>query len=124
MQTLLKSNKKCKFIGIYYDDPDKIARNKLRHIVGAVLGNPDNGPIDKESQAILEKHGYKTITLPKISTAVLSRFPTFTGLSMLLAVNYVYPLAKEFVEVKHRRNFIHTTDILPLMIIICIKKEK
>lgn len=74
-------------------------KSKLRYIIGVVLGNADDGSVDRESQLILEKRGYKTLVFPKISTAVLSEFPTYTTLSILFAIKYVYPKFMQFFQV-------------------------
>lgn len=68
--------------------------------MGVVVGNPDESDsLDHEALAILEQNGFKSLTLPDISSAVITEFPFYTMLGVLFAVKYVYPRIMRFCEV-------------------------
>ena len=64
--------------------------NELRCAVGPILGKSDNKPV-KEEMELMIKHGYKIFHLPDPGFVVTTCFPFRTSLSILIAIQRVYP---------------------------------
>jgi len=86
-------------IGLYYDDPQETPVNELRCAVGPILGKSDNKPV-KEEMELMIKHGYKIFHLPDPGFVVTTSFPFRTSLSILIAIQRVYPRLKKYISEK------------------------
>ncbi|XP_065900807.1 testis-expressed protein 264-like [Dysidea avara] len=83
--------------GIYYDDPDTIAEDKLRYLVGVCLPDPKEvSNSDDDLTERLKSNGYQFHTFPACEKAVMTDYPKRNFLSFMLAVTYVYPALKKF----------------------------
>ncbi|XP_029947416.1 testis-expressed protein 264 isoform X2 [Salarias fasciatus] len=88
---------KLKSIGVYYDDPKQRPPEKCRYIVGSVLCEGEEKP-DEELQKMYEKYGFKLFSLPEVSHAVTTSFPSTTPLSYVLGPYRVYPSLTSYIE--------------------------
>ncbi|XP_071486196.1 testis-expressed protein 264-like [Diadema antillarum] len=84
-------------IGIYYDDPRKVASAELRYIVGAILAEGDS-EVDKESEVKLLAKNYKVASFPAVDHAVTTSFPYIWALSIYIATSKVWPKLGEYIE--------------------------
>ena len=77
--------------GIYYDNPQKVEKSRLRSEVGNILEDPD--------PAILEKleGRYNIKTLPE-KEYIVTEFPYRGKLSVMMGIMKVYPAMKRFVR--------------------------
>jgi hypothetical protein len=82
-----------KAIGIYYDDPAKVAKEKLRSDCGLVLKESDLSKV----QALKKK--YTVGTLPKKMSMVVE-FPMKNTLSYLLGPIRCYPVLMKYAQEK------------------------
>ena len=80
-----------KGIGIYYDNPKKVEKSKLRAESGCIVENTDSATIAR----LAEK--YKLKTLPQ-SEFIVTEFPFKGKLSVLLGIMKVYPALEKFSE--------------------------
>ncbi|MCL2028343.1 MAG: hypothetical protein FWG79_07645 [Bacteroidales bacterium] len=89
--TLLNDEKieTTKGIGIFYDNPQKVAKDKLRSEIGCVVENLDSVTLEK----LAEKYHVKT--LPQ-SEFVVTEFPFKGKLSVLFGIMRVYPALDRF----------------------------
>ena len=89
--TLLNDEKieTTKGIGIYYDNPKKVAKDKLRSEIGCIVENVDSATLTR----LAEK--YQVNTLPK-SDFVVTEFPFKGKLSVLVGIMKVYPALEKF----------------------------
>ena len=78
-----------KGIGIYYDNPKKVEKEKLRAESGCIVENADSATIVR----LAEK--YKVKTLPQ-SEFVVAEFPFKGKLSVLFGIMKVYPALEKF----------------------------
>jgi len=78
-----------KGIGIYYDNPKKIEKAKLRSEVGCIVENVDSETIAR----LAEK--YQVKTLPQ-SDFIVAEFPFKGKLSVLFGIMKVYPALEKF----------------------------
>ena len=78
-----------KGIGIYYDNPKKVEKEKLRAESGCIVENVDSATIAR----LAEK--YKVKTLPQ-SDFVVAEFPFKGKLSVLFGIMKVYPALDKF----------------------------
>lgn len=78
-----------KGVGLFYDDPVKVAEESLRSDVGNVLDNVDEKTLAK----IREKFTVKDIARQK---AVVIEFPIKSPLSYMLAPIKVYPMINKY----------------------------
>ena len=76
-------------IGIYYDNPKKVEKSKLRAEVGCIVENVDGAVL----AGLSEK--YQVKTLP-VSTFVVAEFPFKGKLSVLFGIMKVYPALEKF----------------------------
>lgn len=88
---------KLSSIGIFYDDPNQRPSDKCRYIVGSVLSEGEEKP-DEEIQKLYEKFGFKVFSLPEVSHAVTSSFPSTTPLSHVLGPYRVYPRLSSYIQ--------------------------
>jgi preprotein translocase subunit SecF len=91
--TLLNDEKiaTTKGIGIYYDDPKKVAKEKLRSEHGCIIENVDSTTLAR----LAEK--YQVKTLPQ-SEFVVTEFPFKGKLSVLLGLMKVYPALEKYYK--------------------------
>ena len=89
--TLLNDEKieTTKGIGIYYDNPQKVAKDKLRSEIGCIVENVDSATLTR----LAEK--YQTKTLPQCEF-VVAEFPFKGKLSVLFGIMKVYPALDKF----------------------------
>lgn len=78
-------------IGIYHDDPSKVASEKLRSSCGSVISESD---MDKAASL-----GLKTGILEKKESIVVE-FPVKSSLSYMLAPSKCYPVLAKYIEEK------------------------
>ncbi|CAN9511697.1 unnamed protein product [Ophioblennius macclurei] len=88
---------KLNTIAVYYDDPKQRPPEKCRSIVGSVLCEGEEKP-DEELQKMYEKYGFKLFSLPEVSHAVTTSFPSTTPLSYVLGPYRVYPSLASYIE--------------------------
>ncbi len=84
----LTSDRSC---GIYFDDPKKVASNRLRSLVGMVVAEHE-----KESFLALQTQA-KLIELEE-DEAIVSSFAYKSGLSILLAISKIYPAFDKYAK--------------------------
>lgn len=75
-------------LGIYYDNPEEVAADSLRALVGQVLAENDREKVD----SLLTK--YRLISIPEFEAKVV-HFPYKGQLSILFAILKVYPALKK-----------------------------
>jgi DNA gyrase inhibitor len=80
-----------KGIGIFYDNPKNVDKEKLRSDVGCILDNPE----DSTNVIISEK--FQVITLPK-GDYIVTEFPMKGNLSILIGVMRVYPALSKYCQ--------------------------
>lgn len=80
-----------KGIGIFYDNPQKIDKDKLRSDVGCIVENSDSITIARLSEE------YQVKTLEK-KDYVVSKFPFKGGMSIILGIMKVYPALNKYCE--------------------------
>ena len=73
-----------KGIGIYYDNPKKVEKSKMRSEIGCILESLDKADLVKLSEK------YKVKTLPK-SKCIVTEFPYKGMISVFVGVMKVYP---------------------------------
>ncbi|MCX5749493.1 MAG: hypothetical protein NTZ10_04550 [Candidatus Saganbacteria bacterium] len=78
-------------IGIYYDDPSKVSKDKLRSNLGCVLEAKDI------KRFIPLKKKYKTWTIKK-KQCVIAEFPFKNFLSYMIAPMKAYPVLMKYVS--------------------------
>ena len=78
-----------KGIGIYYDNPKKVEKDKLRSDIGCIVENTDSATLTR----LAEKYQIKT--LPQ-SDFVVAEFPFKGKLSVLFGIMRVYPALDKF----------------------------
>ena len=78
-----------KGIGIYYDNPKKVEKDKLRSDIGCIVENTDSATLTR----LAEKYQIKT--LPQ-SDFVVAEFPFKGKLSVLFGIMKVYPALDKF----------------------------
>ncbi|XP_072038777.1 testis-expressed protein 264-like [Amphiura filiformis] len=83
--------------GVYYDDPAKVAPEKLRYIVGAVLSEGDDKEASKELEEKLVQDEFKIAKFPEVDHMVMATFPHINSLSIMIAVQRVYPAFGDYV---------------------------
>ncbi|KAJ3603047.1 hypothetical protein NHX12_030791, partial [Muraenolepis orangiensis] len=84
-------------IGIFYDDPKQRPVEQCRYAVGSILSEGEQDP-DPQVQKLYETHGFRVFSLPEVSHAVTSSFPSTTFLSYIVAPYRVYPQLSSYIE--------------------------
>jgi effector-binding domain-containing protein len=80
-----------KGFGIYYDNPQKVEKSKLRSEAGCILENQDEGKVD-------ELNGqYNIKTFPK-KQYMIAEFPYKGKLSVMFSMMKVYPALNKYAE--------------------------
>jgi preprotein translocase subunit SecF len=89
--TLLNDEKieTTKGIGIYYDDPKKVAKEKLRSEHGCIIENADSATLAR----LREKYQVKTLSQSEFT---VTEFPFKGKLSVLFGLMKVYPALEKF----------------------------
>ncbi len=78
-------------IGIYFDDPKTVAKEKLRSEVGSIIEEKDYAKLE----ALGDK--YKIKVLPK-DYYLIAEFPFKNQLSIIVGVIKVYPVLAEYLQ--------------------------
>jgi len=91
--TLLNDEKieTTKGYGIYYDNPQQVAKEKLRSEMGCIVEDIDSAALAR----LVEK--YQVKTLPQ-SDFIVTEFPFKGKLSIFFAIMKVYPALGKFCE--------------------------
>lgn len=87
---------KLNTIRVSYDDSTEVPDDQCRYIVGSILSEGEEQP-DEELQKLYEKFGFKVLSLPEVSLAVTTTFPSTTPLSHWLASYKVYPELHNYI---------------------------
>ncbi len=82
-----------KGFGIYYDNPQKVDKDKLRSVVGCILKNADEGKIED-----LRKK-FKVKKYPA-SVSIVGEFPFKGKLSIIMGIFKAYPKLTAYIEKK------------------------
>ena len=82
--------------GIYYDDPDKVEKSKLRSEIGFVLSKKVYKKLQAENQD--ENIKFKSIPNRKY---VFTTFPYKNMVSIFIGVSKAYPALKEYLKSKN-----------------------
>ncbi|MCU0822480.1 MAG: GyrI-like domain-containing protein [Spirochaetes bacterium] len=77
--------------GIYYDNPEKVDKDKLRSAVGCILENKDESKLDGL------KKKYNAIQYPASNCAIV-RFPFNGTLSIIIGIMRVYPKLGKYMK--------------------------
>lgn len=72
---------------------------QCRYIVGSVLCEGEEKP-DEELLKLYEEFGFKVFSLPEVSHAVTTSFPSTTLLSHIMGPYRVYPNLSAYIEVQ------------------------
>lgn len=78
-----------KGVGIFYDNPQIVDKEKLRSDVGCILDNPDDSTIVRLSAK------YQLKTLPE-GNSIIAEFPIKGSLSFIIGVIKVYPALMKY----------------------------
>ncbi|XP_042263397.1 testis-expressed protein 264 homolog [Thunnus albacares] len=110
---------KLSSIGVFYDDPKQRPSEKCRYVVGSILCEGEEKP-DEELQKLYEKFGFKVFSLPEVSHAVTTSFPSTTPLSHILGPYRVYPRLASYIEERKLCAFptieIYSPDVINYMV--------
>lgn len=88
--------KSTKGLGVYYDDPSKVAQDKLRSDCGAIIEPQDLSKLVKVRKEL------KVKVLPK-RMCLVAEFPLKNQLSMIIGIMKAYPaIAKIAAEKKYK----------------------
>lgn len=79
--------------GIYYDNPQKVAKEELKSEAGCVLPQKYAGRVEELSKK------YK-IKIPDKEIMITTEFPFKGGLSVIFSIMKVYPALKKYAESK------------------------
>ena len=92
-QSLLNDEKieTTKGIGIFYDDPSKVDKDKLRSEVGRVMENADNATI----ALLSEKYQVKIIPEQEY---IVTEFPMEGFATIMIGIMKVYPALNKYCE--------------------------
>ncbi|MFA4967921.1 MAG: hypothetical protein WC624_06895 [Candidatus Margulisiibacteriota bacterium] len=82
-------------LGIYYDDPAKVAKDKLKSDCGIVIAKKDMSKIWK-----LRSKGLKVMTLPK-KMSVVAEFPIRNVMSYMIGPAKAYPVLMKYAVQKN-----------------------
>ncbi len=80
-----------KGIGIFYDNPNNVAKEQLRSEVGCLLDHADSAVVAQLSGQ------YKLKTLP-VDDYIVTEFPMKGGLSFMIGILRVYPALNKFSQ--------------------------
>lgn len=80
-----------KAFGIYYDNPKKVEKDKLRSEVGCIVEGLDSTALQKLSAK------YQVKTLP-VKHYIITTFPFKGSLSILVGIIKIYPLLNKYFE--------------------------
>lgn len=85
----------CVCVCVFHQRPPE----KCRYAVGSVLCQGEEKP-DEELQKQYEKYGFKVFSLPEVSHAVTTTFPSAPPLSNVLGPMRVYPQLEAYIKVQ------------------------
>ncbi|XP_053491696.1 testis-expressed protein 264 homolog [Ictalurus furcatus] len=83
-------------IALYYDNPNEAEADCCRYAVGSILSH-DEEKTDEELQRLYEKFGFRVISFPEVSYAVLSSFPNHCMLSPICGAYRVFPELHSYI---------------------------
>ncbi|XP_076870485.1 testis-expressed protein 264 [Brachyhypopomus gauderio] len=83
-------------VGVYYDDPNQTRADCCRYAVGSILSE-DEEKHDEDLQRLYEKFGFRVISFPEVSCAVMTSFPNRCPLSPLFGAYRVYPELSTYI---------------------------
>lgn len=84
--------KNYRMMGIYFDHPDSVAKEKLRSYAGVILSNPT------DTMKFLSKEGFHTYSIPP-GNCIATELKTSGMVSMIIAAMKAYPaLSKDYSE--------------------------
>nr|CAB3266908.1 testis-expressed sequence 264 protein-like [Phallusia mammillata] len=83
-------------LGIYYDDPEKIEKEKLQYAVGVILSNGEPAPVSLVD--LMTKKGYLIAELPEVDSAVKAEFPYRFTMSAWIGAMRVYNYLGKFIS--------------------------
>jgi len=81
-----------KGVGIFYDNPQKVEKSKLRSRIGCIL----DSDVDSLTLAKISEK-YNVMVLPK-AKYIATDFPMKGGLSMLVGIIKAYPALNKYIE--------------------------
>lgn len=88
-----------KGFGIYYDDPKKVPKDKLRSKAGCILEQTDYDKIE-----MLKEKGFKILEMAEAKSVVVE-FPFKNPLSILAGIKKVYPRIDKYLQInKYSKN--------------------
>lgn len=85
-----------KGFGIYYDNPQKVSKDKLRSVVGCIV----EGKTIDELEKVSRKYGVNEYPLSK---SIVAEFPYKGKMSVIIGVLKVYPKLNEYIQAKQLR---------------------
>ncbi|KAM6980740.1 testis-expressed protein 264 [Aplochiton taeniatus] len=88
---------KLNSIGLFYDDPNQRPVEQCRYAVGSILSEGEEQP-DEDLQKLYEKFGFKVFSMPEVTHAVTTSFPSTTPLSHLLGPFRVWPELSAYIQ--------------------------
>ena len=77
--------------GIYYDNPEKVAAEKLRSVVGSILDGVD------DIKVIRLQSNFNIDTFPTAKSIVVE-FPYKNAFSIFVGLSKVYPVLKDYMK--------------------------
>ncbi|RDD45446.1 Testis-expressed sequence 264 protein [Trichoplax sp. H2] len=92
---LTKMQANCKSFGIFYDNPQEVASEDCRSIIGILT---DDNEIDNEIMDKLIDGGYLKGSFPSIQSAVYVKFPINNYVSVILGIRKIYPLMNAYIR--------------------------
>ncbi|KAL4655215.1 testis-expressed sequence 264 protein [Arapaima gigas] len=88
---------KLSSIGVFYDDPKEVAKEKCRYAVGSILSEGEDKP-SEEMMQLYQKFGFQIFSFPAVTHAVTASFPHRTPLSIIIGVQRVYPVLTAYIK--------------------------
>lgn len=96
---------KPRMMGIYFDHPDSVAKEKLRSFAGVILTTP------ADTAKFLSKQGFHTYTIPP-GNCIATELKTTGMASMIIAAMKAYPaLSDEFMKNHTNRGLLQVYEV-------------
>nr|CAB3266909.1 testis-expressed sequence 264 protein-like [Phallusia mammillata] len=83
-------------VGIFYDDPEKVHKDKLQAAVGVILSDGEPAPVSLVD--LMTKKGYLIAELPEVDSAVKAEFPFRFSISAWIGAMRVYNNIFKFIS--------------------------
>ena len=77
----------------------QVEGEKQRYIVGVVLSEGEKEADKELEEKLVKEEGFKTTTFPEVTHMVMTSFPEVNSLSILIAVQRVYPVFGDYIVV-------------------------